>query len=591
MLKEHDLGGIRKKKKKRVVAKQLWKYVAKHKKVFILAIILTCISNILALICPMVSGFAIDAIGTKVGEVKFVKVFIYVGMMIVFYVLSAIISYILSVLMINTSQKIVKQMRHDVMDTFFELSVEYFDQHAIGDIISRISYDIDTINTSFSHDVVQLLASVMTIIGALIMMICLSPMLVLVFVVMLPISIYVTGYLTKKARPFFSKRSICLANLNGYVEEMLSGHKTICAYEQEERIMGEFDDKNLEAVNAYYESEYHGSLTGPSVTLINNISLALISAFGAIMFLYGKMSIGQISSFVLYSRKFSGPINEAANIFTELQSSLSAAERVFSFMNEPREWKDLEDAREISSCEGLLEGKNINFGYRENKLILKDISFKANPGNMIAVVGPTGSGKSTLINLIMQFYPIKSGDIILDEKVYSNIKKASLRRQFAMVLQETWLFSGTIYENLVYGREDATLEEVIEATKAAHIHDTIEKLPNGYDTVLTDEGVSLSAGQKQLMTIARAMLLPAQMLILDEATSNVDTRTEKMIQQAMAKLMKGKTCFVIAHRLSTIRNADTILVIRDGSVVERGNHDTLLRKHGVYAGIYQAQFE
>ncbi len=251
----------------------------------------------------------------------------------------------------------------------------------------------------------------------------------------------------------------------------------------------------------------------------------------------------------------------------------------------------MEDAREISSCEGLLEGKDINFGYQENKLILKDISFKANPGNMIAVVGPTGSGKSTLINLIMQFYPIKSGDIILDEKVYSNIKKASLRRQFAMVLQETWLFSGTIYENLVYGREDATLEEVIEATKAAHIHDTIEKLPNGYDTVLTDEGVSLSAGQKQLMTIARAMLLPAQMLILDEATSNVDTRTEKMIQQAMAKLMKGKTCFVIAHRLSTIRNADTILVIRDGSVVERGNHDTLLRKHGVYAGIYQAQFE
>lgn len=573
------------------VIRRLALYLLEYKGMLLLALLLTCFSNILTLIGPMLSGYAIDAIGTEAGKVNFILVFQNVCWMIAFYVLASVLSYVLSAVMIKISQSIVKKMRRDVFHALLDMPVSYFDAHPTGDIISRISYDIDTINTSLSNDVVQILASIITVIGAFFMMLAISPVLVLVFAVTIPLSVLITRYLIKKTRPLFSKRSASLGALNGYVEEMFSGQKTIKAYNQEKNIGRLFDEKNEDAVVSYYRSEYYGSMTGPCVNFVNNLSMSLISMFGAILFLMGNLTLGNISSFVLYSRKFSGPINEAANMLTELQSAFAAAERVFLLMEEPKEKEDSKDAETISRVTGKVEGKGITFGYVPEHPILKEVDFLVQPGSMTAIVGPTGAGKTTIINLLMRFYDVDKGSIWIDEKNIYELTRDSLRKTYAMVLQDTWLFSGTIYENLVYGRENATMEEVIEAAKAAHIHNFINRLPEGYQTVLSDEGVNISKGQKQLLTIARAMLLDSQMIILDEATSNVDTRTEVRIQKAMRNLMKNKTCFVIAHRLSTIRSADTILVVQDGNIIEQGNHEELMEKKGFYHNLYCSQFE
>ena len=372
---------------------------------------------------------------------------------------------------------------------------------------------------------------------------------------------------------------------------MVTGQKTLKAYGREAYTIERFDEKNKEAVDAYYRAEYYGSVVGPCVNFVNNLSLSLISVFGALLYLAGSMKIGDISSFVLYSRKFSGPINEAANILSELQSALAAAERVFRLMDEEPERPDKEGARELVKVRGEVELSHVSFGYVPEKTIIHDLSFHANQGKLIAIVGPTGAGKTTLINLLMRFYYPDKGEIYVDGQSAEELTYSSIRKAYAMVLQDTWLFYGTIYENLAYGKENATREEVINAAKAAHIHSFIKRLPNGYDTILTDEGTNISKGQKQLLTIARAMLLDAKMLILDEATSNVDTRTEQQIQKAMRRLMQDKTCFVIAHRLSTIQNADLILVVNNGEVVEQGTHTELLKSGGMYKRLYEAQFE
>lgn len=582
---------IKEKKNTKKALGRLVGYLKEAKWMLFLAIVFTITSNVLALVGPMLSGYAIDAIGTKKGAVNFDRVFYFAGWMILFYVVSSFLSYILAVIMLRISQSITRRLREDVFEKLLSLPVGYYDTHQSGDIISRISYDIDVISTSLSTDLVQICASMITVIGSFIMMVLISKSLVLVMLITIPLSIFYTKYMSNRVRPLFRKRSAKLGELNSFVEEMVSGQKTIKAYAREKVVCDMFDEINEEAVTAYYDSDYFGSIVGPTVNFINNLSLSLVTVFGAVFYLLNMMTLGNISSFVLYSRKFSGPINEAANIVSELQSALAAAERVFRVLDEESEKEDIEDAKDLAYVEGNVEMKQVIFGYTKDKMIIKDLNLKAKKGDLIAIVGPTGAGKTTIINLLMRFYDIDSGEILIDNHNINTLTRKSLRKAYAMVLQDTWVFNGTIFENIAYGKENATKEEVIEAAKAAKIHSYIMRLPQGYDTILNDDGINISKGQKQLLTIARAMLIDAKILILDEATSNVDTRTEIQIQAAMRNLMADKTCFVIAHRLSTIQNADEILVVKDGNIIEQGNHNELIGKSGFYHQLYHSQFE
>ncbi len=574
----------------RAAAKFLWRYLKEFKFLLFAALALTLAANSLALIGPRLSGTAIDALRGK-GDVDFNVAFRYAGMMAVFYLVSAVLSYALALLMRSISQRIVKRMRKDVFDKLMKLPVSYFDKHMAGDIISRVSYDIDVINTSLSNDVVQILASIVTVGGSFVMMLIISPVLVVVMCVTIPISLLYTAHMTKLTRPRFSVRSAKLGKMNGYVEETVGGQRVIQGYACEDVYTGRFSDVNVEATEAYYNADYLNAAIGPTVNFINNLSMCLVTVFGALLFFFGSMSLGDVSSFVLYSRKFSGPINEAANIFGELQSALAAAERVNRILSEDNEPADVADALEITDVKGDVKIENVDFGYDPEKIILRNFSLEAGHGKLIAVVGPTGAGKTTLINLLMRFYDPVSGKIMIDGHENNTVTRKSLRGSFAMVLQDTWVFGGTIFENIAYGKKNATMEEVVNAAKTARIHSFIMRQPQGYDTVLTEDGVNISKGQKQLLTIARAMLNDASMLILDEATSNVDTRTEKKIQAAMEKLMENKTCFIIAHRLSTIQHADEIIVVNDGRIVEKGKHEELMEKKGAYYELYAAQIK
>lgn len=572
-------------------------YLMQHKIRLFTVLALSLTGNLLALAGPKLSGTAINLIsdGGESGVMNFPLIYKYAALLLVFYIASSIMSYIVNVSMIHLSRRITYTLRKDTFNHLVKLPVSYFDNNTTGDILSRISYDIDTLNASLSNDVVQVLSSTVTIAGSLFMMLSLCPKLCLVFTVTIPLALALASYLTKMVQPMFRARSKAAGELNGYVEEMISGQKTLRAYTQEERVIGEMAVQNKRLVDEYFKTDYYATIMGPGTNATNNLALALVSIFGAILFLRGEIDIGGISAFVLYSRKFTGPIREVAEIYGELQSSLAAAERVFKVMDEDPEPADAANAVTLPVDEGSVEGnvelQNVNFGYTKDKVILKDFSMKAPKGSLIAIVGPTGAGKTTFINLLMRFYDIDSGKILVDGLSSTDITRKSLRSSYSMVLQDTWLFYGTIYENIAYGRPEATREEVIAAAKAAHIHHYIESLPQGYDTLLIDDGTNISKGQKQLLTIARALLMKTPMLILDEATSNVDTRTEHQIQAAMRTLMEDKTCFVVAHRLSTIRNADCILVVRDGNVVERGNHEELMKLRGFYYEMHQAQYQ
>ena len=584
----HDAGAVASDKK--AAFARLLRYFLLYKWRVLAAFVLMLASNLFALLGPWLSGAAIDAIDLETG-VDFAAVGRYCLWMAIFYVASSALSYLLTVLMVRLSQKIVRAMRQDVFDKILSLPVGELDRVAAGDLINRISYDINTVNASLSNDILQAATGVITVVGAFIGMVLTSLPLLGVFVVTIPISVIITIKRSRTVRPLFRRRSAKLAELNGFSEEMLSGLNTIRAYGREEKICAKFDEKNTEAADAYYAADYYGSLIGPSVNFVNNLGTVLISTAGSFFYLYGMISIGNISSFLLYARRFSGPINEYANIMGEIQSALAAAERVFRLLDAPPEAPDSPDAVELTDVRGDVCFENVHFSYDGERTILSDLSFEAKAGQTIAIVGPTGAGKTTLVNLLMRFYDPQGGRILLDGKDVRSYTRKSLRAAFTMVLQDTWLFEGTIFENIAYGKEGATRAEVERAAREANIADLIEGLPQKYDTMVTDGGVNLSKGQKQLMTIARAMLSPAKLLILDEATSNVDTRTELLIRGAMARLMEGKTSFVIAHRLTTVRNADLILVVNGGDIVESGRHEELLRRGGFYSEIYNAQFE
>ena len=570
--------------------KRLWQYIGKHRRLVILALLLSITSSILGLIGPKLSGRAINAIVGK-GDVQFPIVYKCAIWMLICYVSSSLLSYILHAVMLRLSRSVSRQMRQDVFENLTKLPVSYFDRYQTGDIISTVTYDIDTVNQSLSNDLLQIITSFITVSVALGMMLSIAPMLVTVFLFTIPVTYFFTKWITKRVRPLFSRRSRKLGELNGFCEEMLQGQKTVKAYGQEAAVLEKFDEKNNAAVEAYSKAEADGTITGPSVNLINNISMALISTFGAILYLKGGVQLGDLSSFIQYSRRFSGPITEIANIISELQSAFAAAERVFRLIDAKPETEDAADAVELTEVKGDVRLENVDFSYIPGQPIIQGLNLHAKPGSLTAIVGPTGAGKTTIINLLMRFYDVDAGHVYVDGKDIRQLTRRSLRSAYSMVLQDTWLFHGTIYDNIAYGKPGTTMEEVVAAAKAAHIHGYISRLPKGYDTVLSDNGTSISKGQKQLLTIARAMLLDAHMLILDEATSNVDTRTEQRIQAAMRTLMEGKTCFVIAHRLSTIRAADNILVLDGGQVVEQGTHESLMAQKGFYRKLYQSQFD
>ena len=579
------------KKKKSWLLRRLWQYLGRNRAMLALALALSIGSSLLSLYGPKLSGRAINAIDLGAGQVDFDTVFRCAIFMAICYACSAGLTYLLNGVMIHLSRTVSRQMRHDIFENLTLLPVGFFDRYQTGDLISILTYDVDTVNQSLSSDLLQILQSVVTVTVSFFMMMSIAPELEIVFFVTIPATILFTRWLAGRVRPLFRKRSGKLGALNGFVEEMLSGQKTIRAYGREEAVLEKFDEKNAEAVDAYTVAEANGTVTGPCVNFINNVSLAMVCLLGSMLFLQGKLGLGDLSSFVQYSRKFSGPINEVANIIAELQSAFAAAERVFSLIDAEPEAPDAVGAKELTKVRGDVELRHVDFGYEPGKPIIQDLSFHAKPGSLTAIVGPTGAGKTTIINLLMRFYDVDAGEILLDGQDIRTLTRDSLRRAYTMVLQDTWLFHGTIFDNIAYGKPGATMEEVVAAAKAAHIHGYISRLPQGYDTILSDNGSSISKGQKQLLTIARAMLLDAHMLILDEATSNVDTRTEEKIQRSYRSLMAGKTCFVIAHRLSTIRSADHILVLNGGQVVEQGTHGSLMAQKGFYYDLYQAQFD
>ena len=556
-----------------------------------LVAVLCLTSNLLSLWGPHLAGSAINEAAAGAGRVNFERVYYFALRMLLCYVSASLLTIGIHALMMNVSKRVARQMRGAVFEKLMRLPVSFFDCNQAGDVISRVSYDIDVIATCMATDVTSILTSVVTVVGSVVMMISISLPLSAVVLFSVPTAVLYTSRMRRITQPRFKRRSQCYGTMNGFVEEMLSGQKTIQAYAYEDEADARFDRINTDAAEAYYDADRYGVTIGPTMGAINNVTLSLIALLGSVLYMNGLIGLGSISSFVLYSRKFSGPINEIANIINELFSALAAAERVFSLLDEPEEAPDREGAETLRDVRGEVRLDHVAFGYDEARRIIHDLSLTAEAGKLVAIVGPTGAGKTTIINLLMRFYDVDEGAVLVDGRDIRNCTRRSVRGAYAMVLQDTWVFRGTIFENIAYGRPDATMEQVVAAAKAAHIHPFIMRLPDGYQTVISEDGGNISKGQKQLLTIARAMLYDARMLILDEATSNVDTSTEREIQAAMRALMRDKTCFVIAHRLSTIRNADLILVLNQGDVVEQGTHETLMQSKGFYYRLYRSQFE
>lgn len=567
--------------------KRLWQYLRTYQWRIALVFLLVGVSSLLMLVGPYLIGRAIDNYiipGNLRGLVRLLMV------MVTVYLLGASSFWLQDYLMVRTVQQVIANLRKDLFDVLQVLPLRFFDTHPHGDLMSRLTNDIDTISNTLGATITQMFAGLMTVVGTVIAMSRMSVRLTVVSLIAIPLTILVIFCVTRYTRNSFREQQSILGNLNGIIEENISGLKVVKAFSREDKEIERFECLNHDLKRAGIRAQIYAGIMGPLMNVINNLSLAIIAGFGGWFATQGKVSIGTIASFITYSRHFARPLSELANQFNMFQSALASAERVFQVIDEIPEPPDAGDAVELKKVRGEVEFRDVSFSYEKGVPILKHVTFRAEPGQMIALVGPTGAGKTTIVNLLARFYDVESGEILIDGVELKKIKRNSLRSLLGVVLQDTYLFSTSVRENICYGRLSATDQEVEEAARLANAEHFILSLPQGYDTILTDGGENLSQGQRQLLAVARVILKNPAILVLDEATSNIDTRTEKYIQSAMRHLMKGRTSFVIAHRLSTIQNADCILVVDHGEIVERGTHRELLAREGFYYRLYMSQF-
>ena len=506
------------------------------------------------------------------------------------YIISAIFMYIQQYVMAGVAQRTMYQLRKEVDEKLARLPLKYFDSRTHGEIMSRAVNDMDNLSTTLQQSITQLITSVVTLLGVIVLMLTISPLLSLVVVLTLPLSVFVTMGVAKRSQNYFRRQQRALGELNGHVEEMYTGHKIVKAFGRERQSIAEFTERNEKLYNAGWRAQFASGMIMPLMRFIGNLGYVIVAVVGGIMVTKNAITIGDVQAFIQYAQQFTQPITQLANFANVIQSAMASAERIFELLDEQEEIPEAVDAKIIEHPKGEVQFQHVRFGYKEDSILMEDMNIDVQPGQMIAIVGPTGAGKTTLVNLLMRFYEVNSGKILVDGIDITDIKRGNLRGTFGMVLQDTWLFHGTIRDNIAYGRDSATEEEITRAARAAYADHFIRTLPEGYSTVLNEDATNISQGQKQLLTIARAFLADPEILILDEATSSVDTRTEMQIQKAMAELMRDRTSFVIAHRLSTIRDADLILVMNHGTIIEKGTHEELLAKNGFYADLYNSQF-
>ncbi|MGL5086453.1 MAG: ABC transporter ATP-binding protein [Clostridium sp.] len=579
--------------------KRLLGYLKPHRGRLIAVIILAILSTGFLIFGPKILGSATEKIfqgviakkqgipGAAVDFNGILKILLFLG---VLYLISAIFNFMQQYIMASVAQTTVYDMRKEVFDKINRLPLKYFDSKTHGEILSRVTNDVDTISSTLQQSLTQIITSVVTIIGVVLMMLSISLTMTLITLVTLPLAIFVVAPIIKRSQGFFSNQQKYLGEINGHVEEMYSGHVIVKAFGHEHKSLEEFEKINEELYTAGWKAQFISGIVMPAMNFVNNIGYVAVSVVGGVLVTKGSLTIGNIQAFIQYSRQFTQPISQTANISNILQNTVAAAERVFELLDEDEIIPDAKDNVVLQNPKGEVTFKNVKFGYKEDSLLITDMNLDVKPGQSIAIVGPTGAGKTTLINLLMRFYELNSGEIAIDNVNITKMKRGDLRTTFGMVLQDTWLFNGSIKDNIGYGLKNPSDEEIIEAAKTAQADHFIKLLPQGYDTILNEEASNISQGQKQLLTIARAILTDPTILILDEATSSVDTRTEATIQKAMDNLRHGRTSFVIAHRLSTIKDADIILYMQNGNVLEKGNHEELISKGGLYADLYNSQF-
>ena len=575
--------------------KLITEYLAKYKIPLIIVIIFAIGSTIFNVVGPKILGNATTEIFNGIvgkiqgnGGINFEKIASILLTLLSLYIISALFSFVQGFTMTKVAQKLTYKLRNDLVQKINKLPMNYFDKKTNGEVLSVITNDIDTLSMNLNQSITQIITSICTIIGILIMMLSISVQMTLISLFILPITGFMIKQIVKKSQRFFKRQQEYLGHVNGQVEEIYSAHNIVKAFNGEEKAINEFEKANGELYKSAWKSQFLSGLIHPIMNFIGNVGYVLVAIIGGYLAVNGKITVGNIQSFIQYNRQFNQPINQIAQVSGMLQSMIAAAERVFEFLDEEEEIKQIENPKSTSNLNGNITFNHVQFGYNPEKIIINDFNAKIKEGQKIAIVGPTGAGKTTIVKLLMRFYDVNKGEILINIKDFA---RGDLRKMFGMVLQDTWLFGGTIKENIKYSKEDAKDNEVIEAAKAAHVHHFIKTLPNGYDMVINEESNNISQGQKQLLTIARVILANPKILILDEATSSIDTRTELQIQDAMDNLMKGRTSFIIAHRLSTIKNADLILVMNNGDIIEQGTHEELLEKDGFYAGLYNSQFE